>query len=379
MGRGVSRRELVRIGMGGLAAASSALLTGDRSLFEAQHPFGISPPDPRTVLGVHTRLTDEVEPWKIERTLDMIRQMGARWIVELFPWAYIEPHQGVFDWDHPDLVVRNAVARGLEVIARLDFVPAWARPAGTTPRLLPRERFPDYANFVAAFAHRYREAVRYFIIWNEPNTSFEWGFRPVSVPSYVELLAAAAASIRAVHPSARILPAGLAPTIDRSDLALEDRLFLQQMYDLGAARYFDALCVHAYGWKFPPDDPPRADRLNFRRVELLREVMEKNGDAAKPVLVTEAGWNDSPRWTKAVRPAQRIAYTLEALRLATASWPWVRALCLWVFRLPTLAHDYNDYFTFVDTNFRPKPIYTAVAAHAGEWVRTAPGSASRLP
>lgn len=369
--RPTGRRGLLRRAAAALFAAilPAMLVSGDRSLFEAAHPYGIAPSIPRTIEGVHTRLSDEVEPWKIERTLELVQQMGARWVVELFPWAYIEPRRGEFDWQHPDTVIRDASLQGLEVIARLDFVPAWARPAGSTPRLLPEASFPDYANFVAEFAHRYRDAVRFFIIWNEPNTSFEWGFRPVSVASYVELLAMSAESIRHAHPSPVILPAGLAPTLERSELALEDLSFLQQMYDHGAARYFDALCAHAYGWKFPPDDPARPDRLNFARVELLREVMVRNGDAKKPVLITEAGWNDSPRWSKAVHPGQRILYTLRAFQKATTEWPWVEALCMWVFRLPALAHDYNDYFTFVDVNFRPKPIYWRVRAEAGEWVR----------
>jgi hypothetical protein len=79
---------------------------------------------PRTVetvnpkMGVHTRLTDEVEEWKIQRTLQLVREMGAPWIVEYFPWGYIEPSKGQFDWQHADLVVDHAVNQGLTVIAR---------------------------------------------------------------------------------------------------------------------------------------------------------------------------------------------------------------------------------------------------------------------
>ena len=63
----------------------------------------ILPPRPSVKLGppqvvqtkhpivcVHTRLTDEVEAWKVLRTLEMVRQMGAPTIVEYFPWAYAE-------------------------------------------------------------------------------------------------------------------------------------------------------------------------------------------------------------------------------------------------------------------------------------------------
>jgi hypothetical protein len=131
------------------------------------------------------------------------------------------------------------------------------------------------------------------------------------------------------------------------------------------------LAAHAYGWKAPPEEPPAPDRVNFRRVELLRQIMVEHGDASKPVLITEAGWNDHPRWTKAVESGQRIRYTLAALDYASTNWPWLEALCLWAFRLPVLAHNYNDYFTLVSPDFETKPIYEALrdAAASGRWTR----------
>jgi hypothetical protein len=61
-------------------------------------------------MGVHTRLTDEVEPWKIKRTLELVREMGSPWIVEYFPWAYREPFPGFYDWSHSDLPTARAYA-----------------------------------------------------------------------------------------------------------------------------------------------------------------------------------------------------------------------------------------------------------------------------
>ncbi len=351
--------------------AAGLLVRGDHEYIDPGDPnrFGLDPPTPRSILGVHTRLTDEVESWKIRTTLEMVQAMGAAWIVELFPWAYMEPARGAFDWAHPDDVIRAATDQGLEIIARIDYVPAWARPAGTTARMLPKTHWIDYTNFLDQFVRRYREAIRFFVIWNEPNTSFELGYQTVNPGDYVELLSLAATAIRAAHPSPVILPAGLAPTIARDPLALNDLDYLQAMYDRGARDHFDALAVHSYGWKFPPADPAQPERLNFARTELLRAIMVKNNDSSKPMLMTEAGWNDSPRWTKAVHPGQRIQYTLGALTRATQQWPWLQALCLWNFRLPTPSHDYNDYFTLVDFNFRPKPIYDQLRVHASEWVR----------
>jgi len=119
-------------------------------------------------IGVHTRLTDEVEEWKIQRTLQMVREMGSPWIVEYFPWGYYEPAKGRYDWAHPDMVIDHAVAQGLTVIARIDFVPQWARPDETTFRYLDRDHFADYADFIYAFVKRYRGKVQQIIIWNEP-------------------------------------------------------------------------------------------------------------------------------------------------------------------------------------------------------------------
>ena len=77
---------------------------------------------------MHTRLTDEGATWKIQRNLQLVREMGAPWIVEFFPWAYIEYGKNAFDWWHTDQVIDQARAQGLKVIARLGLVPAWARP-----------------------------------------------------------------------------------------------------------------------------------------------------------------------------------------------------------------------------------------------------------
>jgi hypothetical protein len=163
-----------------------------------------------------------------------------------------------------------------------------------------------------------------------------------------------------------VLGGALAPTLApaESGLALNDLDFLQAMYTAGAAPYFDLLAAHAYGWTFSPDEPASPDAIAFSRVELLRAVMVRNGDAAKHMLITEGGWNDHPRWTKAVRPAQRAEYTVRAYQRALADWPWVDAVCLWAFRYPAPAGTYQDYYTFVDVNFQPKPIYGAVQAYA---------------
>ncbi len=342
-----------------------ALLAG------AQRPWVEFGPQQRVTtanpkMGVHTRLTDEVEPWKIQRTFEMVREMGAPWVVEYFLWAAHEPQRGVYDWSHADLVVDHAVNQGLTVIARLGYVPEWARPPRTSPLYLDESGYDAFARFCAEFARHFRGRVAYIIIWNEPNLSQEWGYRPPDPAAYAEMLRRVYVAAKEANPDGTVLGGALAPTLAPrgSEWGMNDLDYLQGMYDAGAAPYFDGLAAHSYGWTFPADDPPRPDAVNFRRVELLREVMIRNGDGAKPVFITEAGWNDHPRWTKAVRPAQRAAYTLRAYDMALRDWPWVEMIAIWAFRYPRPAGTYQDYYTLLDGEFRPKPIYLAIQEYA---------------
>lgn len=335
-------------------------------------PILITPGPPQTVqtkhpiVGVHTRLTDEVEEWKIQRTLQMVREMGATTIVELFPWAYYHAEDGGFAWDHPDMVVNHAHAQGLTVIARLGLTPNWARPEETPLNYLDESAYDDFATYAAAFADRYRGKVDYIIVWNEPNLAFEWGYRQTTAADYVTLLRTVHTAVKAVNPDMQILGGALAPTLEPegSSWGLNDLIYLEQMYEAGAAEVMDGLAVHTYGFKFPPEFEPDEELLNFRRVELIREVMVRYGDGESPIHITETGWNDHPRWTRAVRPGQRIQYTLDAFAYAEENWPYVESISLWMFRTPAPTKSYMDYFTLVTPEFIPKPIYDELQNYA---------------
>ena len=211
-----------------------------------------------------------------------------------------------------------------------------------------------------------RLAFDHIIIWNEPNLAFEWGFQSVDPAGYVDLLRAVYDPVKAANPDVMILAGALAPTLEPigSPNGLNDVLYLEQMYAAGAADYFDALAIHTYGFTQPPDANPSSDTLNFRRAELLYDLVERYDDPQKPVFITESGWNDHPRWTLSVQPAQRVQYTVDAFRYADANWAWLDQLCLWVFRYPLPTLSYPDNFTLVTTDFQTKPIYHAVQAYA---------------
>ena len=315
-------------------------------------------------IGVHTRLTDEAEEWKIKKSLEMVREMGAPWIVEYFPWGYIESNEGQYDWGHADLVVDHARQQGLQIIARLGFVPVWARPRDAPTSYLDESRYDYFASFVEQFITHFKDRIHYIVIWNEPNVNFEWGYRGIDPAGYARMLQIIYPRAKQADPSVQILAGALAPTLAPPGTtdAMNDLEYLQKMYDAGAKDYFDVLAVHAYGWTSPADESPAPNRVNFRRTELLHDLMTRNGDN-KRVMITEGGWNDHPRWTKAVRPAERIADTLRAFDICKA-WDWVDVCAMWAFRFPFPAQTYQDYFTFVTPEFSLKPIYYEVQKYA---------------
>lgn len=361
-------RQAIKAG----AALGLALLLG-MQFWALRAPARLHLPEQQRVettnpkIGVHTRLTGVGDEAYIERSLRQVREMGASWIVDLFPWAYVQPRSRYgFDWAGADMVIGHARRQGLTVVARLDIVPQWARPPRTSDRYLDADYYLDYADYVAAFLRRYRpQGVRHVIIWNEPNLAFEWGQRPPDPTAYAALLAVVYPRAKAAAPDAIVIAGALSPGADLGGGAerIGDLRYLQALYQAGAAPYFDMWAVHTYGGKLPPEAAPMPEEANFRRVEVIRDALRTAGDGHKPLIITEGGWNDHPRWAAAVRPSQRLRWTVAAYAMAQ-QWDWLEAMCLWQFGTPWSARTYQDHWSFVAPDGTPKAIYWAVRTAA---------------
>ncbi len=257
--------------------------------------------------GVNIFLEQEVEPEKREQAVQMIADAGFHWIRQEFPWEDIEIHgKGDFEdrrhepyrsaWDKYDQIVDLAEQYGLEIIARLSNPPAWSRAEGDAAgAFAPPDNLDDYGDFVEAVVRRYQGRIRYYQIWNEPNIYPEWGERPVSPEEYTELLKVGYTRVKAACPECVVISGALAQTIPLGPRDLNDFIFLQRMYDAGAGDYFDVLAMQGYGlWSGPTDRRMRPRVLNFSRPLYLREIMVHNGDADKPIWITEMNWNAPP-------------------------------------------------------------------------------------
>ncbi len=359
-----------------VVAALSTLPPGWGQPPPAPSPLRTIPETDLNPLGANFFLQLEAEPWKVERTLAMARAAGIGWVKQHFPWEDLELRKGQFwddrlrksTWEKYDRIVETARRYNLEIIARLDRPPAWTRRDNRLAQA-PPDNFEDYGDFVAAVVSRYRGRIRYYQIWNEPNIYPEWGDQPIDPAGYVRLLQIAYQRAKAIDPNVRILSAPLAQTLENSPRAMSDLRFLEEMYRLGAGAYFDILFANAYGFNDPPEAPADPHRLNFARVQLLREIMVRYGDAEKPIWLNEFGWNAAPEgfppekllWGQ-VSEQQQAEYTVRAIRRARAEWPWLGVICLWYFRQAGLIgpDQAEYYFRMVDPGFTPRPVYAAV-------------------
>jgi hypothetical protein len=325
-------------------------------------------------LGANFFLDREVEAWKREETVRMAREAGITWAKQQFRWAEIEPRPGQFRWSKADAIVELCESYGVQIVARLDSAPSWSRPEGSMPGRPPDD--PElYGEFVYRFVERYRGRVHYVQIWNEPNLFIEWGNRPVDPAGYVKLLQIAYRRAKEADPDVYVLSAPLAITLGEPHpepgkwRAMGDLQYLAEMYQAGAAAYFDVLSANAFGMDLAPEAPPSPSTLNFRRIELQREIMERNGDRDKAVWLNEYGWNAAPEsFPEGARPWKRVTeeeqaqYTVQGIEYARENWPWAGVFHIWYFRQvgDIQPQDAAYYFRMVDVDFIPRRVYYAV-------------------
>jgi hypothetical protein len=313
--------------------------------------------DQGPLCGVHTIRADD-------RSLSLIRDAGCSFVVQLFDWSQIEPLPGEYFWEYPDSVVRACEYFGLDLVVRLDHPPEWALSSDEDH--LPVDR-KAYADFVARVAERFAHRVEAYIIWNEPNLSQEWGGQAPDPHGYVELLRVAYSAVKERDPQALVLSAGLAPTNRLDDTAMDDRIYLEGMYEAGVGEVFDALGAHPYGFAYSPGDPHGAHQgLNFARLQDVREIMVANGDADKPVWATEVGWvteavTEEQAWLK-VTEEQQAVYLIGAFERAGDEWPWLERIAVWNLSAGLEADDEKRGYSIVDDGYGPRPAYEALAA-----------------
>jgi polysaccharide biosynthesis protein PslG len=216
---------------------------------------------------------------------DLLAGSGAESVRSAFYWRDIQPNGPAdADFSRTDPVVLAAAQRGLSVLPVLQGTPAWAAQHPGDDASPPRDP-ADFARLLTALVTRYgpqgslwgehpelsRRPITDWQIWNEPNLTRYWNVAPWA-PSYVTLLKAANAALKAADPTSRTILAGL-PN--------ESWLALREIYEQGGRGAFDVVALHPYTGR-----PANVVKL----VRFARKEMRPRGDSRIPVWVTELSW-----------------------------------------------------------------------------------------
>jgi hypothetical protein len=184
-----------------------------------------------------------------------------------FEWWRIQKASGApFDFSHYDDCVADAEAQGLTPLPILFDIPKWADPVW--------EHLEEWGAFIEAVVAHYGDRLPEIEIWNEENHRHFWKHEP-SPENYLATLRTAYEAAKRANPRIRVLFGGTA------GVPMD---FIEGVYKAGGAPYFDAMNIHPYSH-------PRQPEGNLDvKLEAVRALMAKYGDAEKPIAITELGW-----------------------------------------------------------------------------------------
>jgi polysaccharide biosynthesis protein PslG len=336
-------------------------------------------PVPSPDYGLSMFLWDQ--PQTTSRDLQIARGANFHWQKTLFEWKDLEgTAKGVYDWSEADRVVKASAANGIKIIARLDKQPAWARKDGANNG--PPDNYQDYADFVSAFVNRYKHGssigtVDAIEVWNEVNLTREWGGQAINqqqAGDYVRLLSLAYRAAHAADPNVIVISAGLSPTGVHNRDADDDAEYLQWLFSAGLKGGVNYDVLGAHGNTQAPCVACDLNSLTtfgdasfyFRRVEQLRAVQVKNGDANRQIWLLEFGWtadkiHPNYAWF-AVSEDQKADNIVQAFQYARQHWsPWIGVMTLWTLSDPTWTPQREEYWWAVDNpDGTPRAALTAV-------------------
>jgi hypothetical protein len=239
-----------------------------------------------------------------------------------------------------DQIVELAAEHGLSVRPTVIYTPGWDAARRRGKGLAAPKRDQPYGDYLTTLIRRYGPAgsfwsqhpglakrpIRMWEVWNEPDVVGYWPIQPYA-RSYVALLRVAHAAIKKADPGAKVVVAGF-PNIAWKELAAVYKV-------KGARRLFDVVDVHPY-----TKQPSGVITI----LNLVRNVMNKAGDARKPIIVGETGWPSSLHQTHHVFDFE-VTQTGQARNISSL----LRLLAANRRRLGIIGFDY---YTWMGTEFQ---------------------------
>ncbi len=224
--------------------------------------------------------------------------LGVKWVRisywdSTLQWHFVEQERGRYVIDPvTDRCVTETVANGCNVVLclaygnwlyaprpRANFKKGiWVIPYDPPPAPLNQSMREGYKRWVRFMVHHFKDRVRYFEIWNEPNCDYAWPQGP-NPKQFAELVNEVAPIIRRAAPEAKIIPGspGGGPDGDWFD----------KCFEAGLAPNVDVLAWHPF-YATPPDS--EAFRDYPERLARFKRKAQAAGFRGNSYMATEFTW-----------------------------------------------------------------------------------------
>ncbi len=253
---------------------------------------------------------------ELDRLFAISAEAGARWWRYWLNWSDIEPEPGDFRWEAMDRVVETAEKYGIELYpvmggGRENFQRAYKPDY----RLMSSNQIAPpldvWKRYLRNFAQRYKGRIKYYQIWNEPDT--RCGLYPFTPEAYLEVLKAGAEALRRVNKENVIGLGGFCVAFEghflesKSHKPDDNAWGAAEFYDLEPQQYFDVTDLHLYSL----DNPTQSWDRNVHVVRRMMKFLKRYGEDKKPVWNSETCFLSSKKpgsvggWTGTKRISER--------------------------------------------------------------------------
>jgi len=207
---------------------------------------------------------------RIEKAAALMQEAGIKIVRVDLLWEDIEPKKGRYKFKKYDRIVKILDRHEIKTLAVLQYNPRWRKAAWNAA--------PDADGYIAyarATVRHFKDRVKYWEIWNEPDSKTYW-LPQDELAAYSALLKRVYPAIKEEDPTAQVVLGGMTEAGPYS---------LRRIYQKVGPQYFDIINIHPF---VDPKKSTAVETLKGIHTSLMRVMVEFN-DAEKPIWFTELG------------------------------------------------------------------------------------------
>lgn len=294
----------------------------------------------------------------LEKVASLMRQAGVSWVRMDFIWQDIEPEEKKFNFAKYDLIVDVFSKEKINILGIFNYSTNWS--AACSDWNCPPKDNQAFVNYTVKTIKRYKDKIKYWEVWNEPDSSTYWKNQD-GLKSYCVLLKDVYIAAKKADPECKILNGGFASPIVSTN----------KIYDNGAKDYFDILNIHIFETPLNPSLMKKV--LTYPK--LAYKIMKRNGDGHKKIWVTEIGCPgvganiETKNWWMGQNPTEKEQ--AEFVKNVFTELINVAAVekVFWAFFRDTNEHWGTgvDYFGLVRWDYSKKPSFSAYKKCFNAW------------